>query len=155
MFYWQLRQRPQNSILPAAGAGLVIAAAIVLALDSGNTEGWTVMLALGLVILVIFNVLVPLTPGRIWKRFRARFEVRTLVISGEGIQRHTALNDSLLRWPTFTETLMKDDLYLLRVGKGPGCFIIPRRVFATESDELAFRRLIEQFTSAHLEPTGR
>jgi hypothetical protein len=154
VFYWQLRQRPQNFILPAAGAGLVIAAAVVLGVDSGNTEAWTVMLALGLVILVIFNVLVPLTPGRIWKKFRAQFEERTLVISGEGIQRRTALNDSLLRWPMFTETLMKGDVYLLRTGKGPGCFIIPRRAFASESDELAFRRLIEQFTSAHLEPMG-
>jgi hypothetical protein len=72
VFYWQLRQRPQSSIVPAAGAGLVIVAAIVLALDSGNTEGWTVMLALGLVVVVIFNVLVPLTPGRIRKRFGAQ-----------------------------------------------------------------------------------
>jgi hypothetical protein len=101
VYYWQLRQRPQNFILPVAGAGLVIAAAVVLAVDSGNTEAWTVMLALGLVLLVIFNILVPLTPRRIWKRFRGLFEERTLVISDEGIQRRTALSDSLLRWPTF------------------------------------------------------
>ncbi|HEY5096876.1 MAG TPA: YcxB family protein [Acidimicrobiales bacterium] len=152
VYYWQLRQRPQNFILPLAGAGLVIAAAVVLAVDAGNTEAWTVMLALGLVLLVIFNVLVPLTPGRIWKRFRGQFEERTMVISDEGIQRRTALSDSLLRWPTFAETLMRGDLYLLRAGKGPRCFIIPRRAFASERDELVFRRLIEQFTSAHLEP---
>lgn len=36
----------------------------------------------------------------------------------------------------------------------PGCFIIPRRAFGAESDELAFRGLVEQFTSAHLEPMG-
>jgi hypothetical protein len=61
----------------------------------------------------------------------------------------------MLRWPMFTETLMRADLCLLRVGKWPGCFIIPRRAVAFQSDELAFRRLIEQFASAHLEPTGR
>lgn len=49
---------------------------------------------------------------------------------------------------------MKDDRYLLRVGKGPGCFTIPRRAFAAEPDELAFRQLVEQFTSAHLDPMG-
>jgi hypothetical protein len=91
VFYWQLRQRPQNSILPAAGAGLVIAAAIVLALDSGNTEGWTVMLALGLVVLMIFNVLVPLTPRRIRKRFGARIRGGDAGDLRGGIPRRTAL----------------------------------------------------------------
>jgi hypothetical protein len=49
---------------------------------------------------------------------------------------------------------MKGDLYLLRGGMGPRCFIIPRRAFASESNERTFRQLVEQFTSAHLEPTG-
>jgi hypothetical protein len=154
VFYWQLLRRWQVFILPISGICLVIASAVVLGLDSDDTVAWAVMLALGVVILIIFSFIVPLTPARIWKRVGPHFEVRTLEVSNEGIQRHAALNDSMMRWPMFSEATQRDDLYLLRVGRGPGCFIVPKRAFSSESDEIAFRGLVEQFTPAHLNPIG-
>jgi hypothetical protein len=110
------------------------------------------MLTLGLVLISIFFALVPLTPKRIWKRVNKQFEVRTLEISEEGISRHTALNDSMMRWPMFSDVKLRNDLYLLVVGKGPGCFMIPRRAFTSQADESTFRELAERSTLAHSDP---
>src|ERR1039457_6393584 len=88
--YWQFLHRWQNLCLPVAGICLVIAGAAVAVMDSTNQVAWVVLLTLGLVILLIFFVLVPVTPTRIWKRVKKGFEVRTLQISEEGISRHTA-----------------------------------------------------------------
>jgi hypothetical protein len=142
--YRQFSSRWQNWILPAAGVCLVAAGASVLGLDSADTVAWAVMLTLGLVILAIFLILVPITPNRIWKRVGRQFEVRTLEITDEGIHRHTALNDTTMRWPMFSEIRQRDQLYLLIVGKGPGSFIIPIRAFTSKADEDAFRRLAER-----------
>jgi hypothetical protein len=154
VFYSQALHRWQNWCLPVAGICLVIAGAAVLVLDSANKVAWVVMLTLGFVILVIFFALVPLTPKRIWKRVKQQFAVRTLVISEEGISRHTALNDSTMRWPMFSEVKLRNDLYLLVVGKGPGCFMIPKRAFTSQADETAFRELAERSTLAHSDPEG-
>jgi hypothetical protein len=153
IFYGQVFHRWQNWILPVIGICLVIAGVAVLALDSADQVGWLVMLVLGLVLLLIFSALVPLTPNRIWKRLKKQFVVRTLEISEEGIQRRTALNDTMMRWPMFSEVKRKDDLHLLVVGKGPGCFIIPDRAFASKGDEATFRELAERSISA-LSATG-
>jgi hypothetical protein len=57
------------------------------------------MLTVGLVIVLIFLTLVPVTPKRIWKRVKEQLAVRTLEISEEGISRQTAPNDTMMRWP--------------------------------------------------------
>ena len=152
VFYWQALHRWQIWCLPVAGICLVIAGAAVLVLDSANKIAWVVMLTLGLVILVIFLALVPLTPKRIWNRVQKQFAVRTLEISEEGISRHTALNDTMMRWPMFSEVKRRRDLYLLVVGKGPGCFMIPKRAFTSEADETTFCELAERSTLAHSVP---
>jgi hypothetical protein len=142
--YWQFLHRWQNWCLPVVGICLVIAGAAVLVMDSTNQVAWVVLLTLGLVILLIFFVLVPVTPTRIWKRVKRGFEVRTLQISEEGISRHTALNDTTMRWPMFSDVKLRNDLYLLMVGKGPGCFMIPKRAFTSPADEATFRELAER-----------
>jgi hypothetical protein len=152
VFYWQAFRRWQNWCLPAVGVCLVIAGAAVLVLDSANKVAWVVMLTLGLIVLVFFFALVPVTPKRIWKRAKKQFQVRTLEISEEGISRHTALNDTTMRWPMFSEVKRRNDLYLLVVGKGPGCFIIPKRAFTSQADEMTFRELAERSTLAHSDP---
>jgi hypothetical protein len=152
VFYWQIVQRWQNWCLPVVGICLVIAGVVVLVLDSANEVAWVVTLTLGLVIMLIFFVLVPVTPKRIWKRVKKQFEVRTLEISEEGISRHTDLNDTTMRWPMFSEVKLRNDLYLLVVGKGPGCFMIPRRAFTSQTDETTFRELAERSTLAQSDP---
>lgn len=154
VFYWQAIRRWQNWILPVAGVCLVIAGATVLSLDRAATVAWVVMVTLGLVMLVLLVVLVPVTPGRIWKRVEKQFEVRTLEITDEGIHRHTALNESLMRWAMFSGIRQRDRVYLLMVGDGPGCFIIPARAFTSEADEEAFRTLAGRSTSAMSETAG-
>ena len=150
--YRQVLHRWQNWCLPVAGICLVIAGVAVLVLNSANEVAWVVMLTLGLVLLLIFFALVPLTPKRIWKRVQKQFEVRTLEISEEGIARHTALNDTMMRWPMFSDVKLRNDLYLLVVGKGPGCFMIPKRAFTSEADESTFRELAERSTLAYSGP---
>jgi len=152
--YRQVFQRWQNWILPVIGICLVAAGAVVLGLDSANTVAWVVMLTLGLVILLIFFVLVPVTPDRIWKRVGRQFEIRTLEITDEGIHRYTALNENLMRWPMFSGIRQRDGLYLLTVGKGPGFFIIPARAFLSTADENMFRTLAKRSTSAMSEPAS-
>jgi hypothetical protein len=147
--YRQVFHQWQTWILPVAGICLVVAGAAVLALDSSDTVAWVVMLTLGAVVLLIFFIAVPLTPNRIWRRVKKQFAVRTLEITDEGISRHTTLNDSLLKWPMFSDVELQDDLYLLTVGKGPGCFMIPRRAFISQVDEEAFRDLAERSTAVH------
>jgi hypothetical protein len=154
VFYWQVLHRWQYWILPVAGICVAAAGAAVLVLDSQNRVAWVVMLTVGLVILLIFLVLVPLTPRRIWKRVQKQFEIRTLEISEEGIHRHTTLNDSTMRWPMFSELQRRNDVYLLVVGKGPGCFIIPRRAFISENDETMFCELVERSVLGRPDPDG-
>ena len=152
VFYWQAFRRWQNWCLPVVGICLVIAGAAALVLDSANKVAWIVMLILGFVVLALFFALVPVTPKRIWKRAKKQFQVRTLEISEEGISRHTALNDTTMRWPMFSEMKRRNDLYLLVVGKGPGCFIIPKRAFTSEADEMTFCELAERSTLGHSDP---
>jgi hypothetical protein len=152
--YWQVLHRWQNWCLPVVGICLIIAGAVVLGLDSANKVAWVVMLALGLVIMLTFLALVPVTPKRIWKRVKKQFAVRTLEISEEGISRHTALNDTTMRWPMFSDVELRNDLYLLVVGKGPGLFIIPKRAFTSQADERTFRELAERSTLMHLDLEG-
>ena len=45
-------------------------------------------------------------------------------------------------------------LYLLTVGNGPGCFMIPRRAFMSEPDEEAFYSLAKRSTAAHPDHQG-
>jgi YcxB-like protein len=92
------------------------------------------------------------TPKRIWKRVEKQFEVRTLEITAEGISRHTAFNDTTMRWPMFSAVILRNELYLLVVGKGPGCFMIPKRAFTSQVDETTFRELAERSTRAHDDP---
>jgi hypothetical protein len=150
--YWQLAHRWQVFILPVLGLCLVIAGVVVLGVDPSDQISWTVMLVLGVVVLVIFAFLVPLTPNRIWKRVKRQFEVRTLWVSEQGIRRITQDSDSLMRWPMFSTTLEQHKMFLLKTAKGPGYFMIPTRAFRSESDEQMFRRLVERYTSAHLQP---
>jgi hypothetical protein len=150
--YWQFLHRWQNLCLPVAGICLLIAGAAVAVMDSTNQVAWVVLLTLGLVILLIFFVLVPVTPTRIWKRVKKGFEVRTLQISEEGISRHTALNDTTMRWPMFSDVKLRNDLYLLMVRKGPGCFMIPKRAFTSPADEATFRELAERSVLTQSEP---
>ena len=150
--YRQVLHRWQTWCLPVAGLGLIVAGAAVLGLDSASTVAWVVMLVLGLVITMIFLAVVPVTPKRIWKRVKNQFAVRTLEISEEGIARHTALNDSTMRWPMFSDVELRNDLYLLTVGKGPGFFMIPKRAFTSQADEAAFRELAERSTLRHPDP---
>jgi hypothetical protein len=147
--YRQAFHRWQTWILPVTGICLVVAGAVVSWLDSSDSLSWVVMLTLGAVVLLIFVTAVPLTPNRIWKRVKKQFEVRTLEMTDEGISRHTTLNDAVLRWPMFSDVELQDDLYVLTVGKGPGCFMIPRRAFVSEADEEAFRDLAERSTAVH------
>lgn len=150
--YWQLLHRRRIWILPILGVCFLIAGVGVLVLDSVDKLSWVVLLTLGTVILLIFIFQVPLTPNRIWKRVKKQFEVWTLDISDEGIYRHTALNETMMRWPMFSETLERGDLYLLIIGDGPGLLPIPRRAFASEADEMTFREIAERSTLAHLAP---
>jgi membrane protein YdbS with pleckstrin-like domain len=96
--YRQAFRRWQTWILPIAGICLVVAGVAVAVLNASDTLAWVVMLTLGAAILLIFLVAVPLTPNRIWNRVKKQFEVRTLEITDEGISRHTALNDSVMKW---------------------------------------------------------
>ena len=152
--YRQAFHRWQTWILPVIGICLVIAGAAVLVLNSSDTLAWVVMLTLGGAVLLIFFVAVPLTPNRIWNRVKKQFEVRTLEITDEGISRHTTLNDSVMKWPMFSDVNVHNDLYLLTVGNGPGCFMIPRRAFMSEADEEAFYYLAERSTAAHPDHQG-
>jgi hypothetical protein len=147
--YWQIFHQWRNWCLPVAGICLVIAGATVLALNSADKVAWVVMLTLGIVVLLIFFIIVPVTPNRIWKRVKKQFALRTLEITDEGISRHTDLNDSMLRWPMFSDVKLRGDLYLLVVGNGPGFFIIPKRAFTSPADEATFRSLAERSTTAH------
>ena len=152
--YRQAFHRWQTWCLPVAGICLVIAGAIVLALNAHDTLAWVVMLTLGIVVLLIFFLAVPVTPKRIWKRVKTQFELRTLEITDEGVSRHTALNDSTLKWAMFSDVNLRNDLYLLTVGKGPGCFMIPRRAFLSQADEEAFYSLAERATAAYPDHHG-
>ena len=125
-----------------------------MVLDSSDTLAWVVMLTLGAALLLIFVVAVPLTPNRIWNRVKKQFEVRTLEITDEGISRHTTLSDSVMKWPMFSDVKLHDDLYLLTVGNGPGCFMIPRRAFLSEADEEAFYSLAERSTAGYPDQQG-
>jgi hypothetical protein len=151
LVYRQFLHRWQNWGLPVAGICLVVSGATVLVLDSADDVAWVVLVASGLVVLSIFLALVPVTPNRIWKRLGKQFAVRTLDISDEGISRHTALNDSMLRWAMFSDVTMRDDLFLLVVGSGPGFFIVPKRAFTSQADEATFRELAERSIAAHTE----
>ncbi len=152
--YRQAFHRWQTWILPIAGICLVVAGVAVAVLNSSDTLAWVVMLTLGAAVLLIFFVAVPLTPNRIWNRVKKQFEVRTLEITDEGISRHTALNDSVMKWPMFSDVSLDNDLYLLTVGNGPGCFMIPRRAFMSGADEQAFYSLAERSTTAHPDHQG-
>lgn len=152
LYYWQVSRRSQFYLLPAVGLVFLVAGAVVLAADPSNQVAWVVLITLGFVIVVIFALLVPLTPNRIWKRVRRQFEVRTLRVSEEGIRRITAGSDSLMRWSMFSTTTERNQMYILQHSGGPGLFMIPRRAFASESDELVFRGLAERLTTAHLQP---
>jgi len=152
--HWQQTRTWHIYILPVSGLCLVIAGALVLGADRSDTVAWTVMLTIGIVLLVIFAILVPLTPSRIWKRVEPQFEVRTLQVSEEGIRRVTVLSDGTMKWPMFSETSERGDMYLLKVAKGHGFFMIPRRAFASELDEAAFCALAKRHTTAHLHSVG-
>jgi hypothetical protein len=152
--YWQVARIWQNWVLPVAGVCLVVAGAIVLGVDSNDRIAWVVMLTLGIVLLVIVAVIGPLTPKRIWKRVGRQFEVRTLDVSEEGIHRHTELNDSMMRWGMFSKAFQRGDLYLLKVAEGRGYFIIPKRAFVSNADELTFRSLVEQTIPTHFDAAG-
>ena len=78
--------------------------------------------------------------------------MRTLEITDEGISRHTALNDTTMRWPMFSDVKLRNELYLLVVGKGPGCFMIPKRAFTSQADETTFRELAQRSTLARSDP---
>ena len=52
----------------------------------------------------------------------------------------------------FSEVQRRKDLYLLVVGKGPGCFMIPKRAFTSQADETMFCELAERLTLAHSDP---
>jgi prepilin signal peptidase PulO-like enzyme (type II secretory pathway) len=81
VFYWQVLRGRQSYILPVAGICLVIVGVVVLETDPGNNVAWTVLPSLGIVALLIFYVIVPLAPGRIWKGVGSQFEMRTLEVS--------------------------------------------------------------------------
>jgi len=149
-FYWQVLHSWKNYVLPLIGLCLLVAGVSVLVTSSVDKVAWTILIALGGVILLIVGILVPLTPKRIWRRVGRQFEVRRLRISDEGIRRETVDSDSMMRWSMFSETSQRDGLYILRRKGGRGTLLIPRRAFASDSDEQIFRRFAERFTSAEL-----
>jgi hypothetical protein len=128
-------------ILPVIGICLVIRRFGA----AKDTLAWVVMLTLGAAVLLIFFVAVPLTPNRIWNRVKKQFSERWRS------QAHDS-HDSVMKWPMFSDVNLRNDLYLLTVGKGPGSFMIPRRAFTSEADEEAFYSLAK--CSAHPDHQG-
>ena len=91
---------------------------------------------------------------------RAHLEASEEAVCGEDAGDHRQrgspdirlLNDTTMRWPMFSAVKLRNELYLLVVGKGPGCFMIPKRAFTSQADETTFRELAERSTRAHSDP---
>lgn len=123
--------------------------AIVLALIgvSAALRAWGTVIGL-LAWLLIFLALLALAPLYAWRRQPILHGIQTVTIGSNGIAASTTGAESRIDWELVAEVAELADGYLSRY-PGRQFGVLPRRAFASESDEQLFRSLVKNHCSKH------
>jgi hypothetical protein len=103
-----------------------------------------VIAALFLLLLAAAFLVIPPLAFRREPKFRDEY---SLTFSPDGIQFRTAHLDSTLQWTMYSRVLIDDHSYVLYYGSNQFT-VIPKRVFASVSEQRAFEELLAQRVAA-------
>jgi YcxB-like protein len=129
---------------------IVIGVALVLADSTSNGFG-VGLLVVGIGYLVLYGGMVLIMPEVSASKISAGNGPTRLVFSNDGVGIRVKSIDGRQPWSYFSATLQHGDMYLLKLGNRQRSYIfIPKRAFESESDEHAFRQLVNEHTAAQL-----
>jgi YcxB-like protein len=146
---WQVTQayRMKRGIIftfPLLVAGVILLADTSLP-STARILG-IVMLGVGLMQLVLFAYIYLRVPARAWKQRPAGTGITKIEVSDQDVRVHTKNSDVVNRWDVYSDTIERDGLYLLRLGKRRAYTIVPKRAFQSDDAASVFRGLVERHT---------
>lgn len=122
--------------------------------DRADSSGTVqLLLILGIVYLLLL-LSVFTAPGRSWEKNASVRGPQSVAFSDYGIQQRSLYSEGASQWVLYSQTFKTAECYLLRMPLRRATLVMPKRAFASVSDELAFRVLAERYTVARLRPSG-
>jgi type III secretory pathway component EscV len=107
-----------------------------------------VALALLVLASILYNTLVRM-PQQLFRGDGKYRDVYSVTLADEGITVRTKQIESKLAWSLYTRLIEVSDLFLLVYGTHVGQMtVLPKRAFASETQEAAFRALVARHISA-------
>jgi hypothetical protein len=108
------------------------------------------LLFLGAVSVVIGITAIMILPASRWRQRPELRAPRYYAFSDWGVEAHTDTIELTTDWSQYPATRESSRCYLLQVGNSRSYVYLPKRRFESRSDELAFRKMAERNTAAHL-----
>lgn len=149
---WVLKQGKQGKLMRRLLASFVLMVFGGVLIIAGGAAGGSVpvlaggigLAVYGLLMLGFFRWRLARGPDRAWEKTLGKAGPRTMTITAEGVHIVTRLSEAMNRWPLYSETTERDEMYLLRLARSTefaAYVFVPRRAFGSTVDEAEFRRL--------------
>jgi hypothetical protein len=110
------------------------------------------LLAVAAVYVVCYVGAVWVMPQLAWRRRPDLASPRCYAFSDEGVEARAPHTEMKIDWAPYTRALENSHFYLVEMRDSPHYLCVPKRTFASRSDELFLREMVDRHTEAHLLP---
>ena len=149
---WLWLRRSDTPVMAAIGLTCLVLGAVLV---SKFAVGASFLLLVGALCVIIDITAIMILPGSRWRTRPDLRASRYYAFADSGVEVRTETLDVKIAWSQFASTRESSRCYLLQVGNSRSYLYLPKRTFESQSDELAFRKMAERNTQAHLRPQGQ
>jgi hypothetical protein len=149
---WLWLRRSDTPVMAAMGLTCLVLGAVLV---SKFAVGAAFLLLLGALCVLIDITAIMIVPGSRWRTRPDLRAPRYYAFADSGVEVRTDTVEMKTGWSQFASTRESSRCYLLQVGNSRSYVYLPKRTFESRSDELAFRKMAERNTKAHLRPQGQ
>jgi hypothetical protein len=144
---WLWLRRLDTPVMAAIGVTCVVIGA---ELARKFAVAGAVLLVIGVVYVIMGIMAMMILPILRWRKRPELRVPRYYAFTDAGVEVRTDSIEIESKWSRFTSTRESSRCYLLQIEKSRLYVYLPKRTFASRSDELAFRGMAKRHTDAHL-----
>ncbi len=143
---WLWLRRLDTPVMAAIGLACVVLGFILV---SKFAVAAAFLLVIGVVCVLMGVVTITILPLLRWREQPELRAPRYYAFTDSGVEVRTESIEIESKWSRFTSTRESSRCYLLQIEKSRLYVYLPKRTFASLSDELAFRGMAKRHTDAH------
>jgi hypothetical protein len=146
-----LRRVRRFQILFALGAFLIVLGVLMM-IGSVSPPFGAFCALLGFCYIAAVGLAIARGPRRAWRSNAALREPQLVAFSPEGVYARSTNAEARSRWNVYAAMIETERCYLLRLAARRVYVFIPKRAFASSTEEEAFRNLVGQHMRTDLQP---